>query len=151
MACRNPSIQGRQRPAEYRQEPDDETKTADEPARQLVRKMQLFAEIDCEDGGGGVICDTLENFGEIGDPEGTLEPFADFLQALAEAQMVSPGIFRQQPGRASRAAAVIVAEVNEDTERSFTAHPRVLRLLIRRMKPTPAALPNALCNDESLA
>jgi hypothetical protein len=46
---------------------------------------------------------------------------------------------------------VIVAEVNEDTERSFTAHPRVLRLLIRRMKPTPAALPNALCNDESLA
>ena len=49
--------------------------------------MKLLGEINREYGGGGVVGDALENFGEVGDPEGGLEAGANFFEALCEGQI----------------------------------------------------------------
>jgi hypothetical protein len=61
--------------AENRKEPDDEAEGADEPAGEFAREVELFVEINREDCGGAVVGDALEDFREVGDPEGGLEAF----------------------------------------------------------------------------
>ena len=74
--------------AENREKPHDEAESASEPASEFVGEVQLLVEVNREDGGGAVVGDALEDFREVGDPEGGLEAFANFLQALGKAQKV---------------------------------------------------------------
>ena len=75
-------------PPRIGQKPDDEAEGADEPAGEFAREVELFVEVNREDGGGAVVGDALEDFREVGDPEGGLEAFANFFQALGKAQAI---------------------------------------------------------------
>ena len=50
--------------------------------------MELFVEVTREEDGGAVVGQALEEFAEVGDPEGGLEAFANFFQALGKAQAI---------------------------------------------------------------
>jgi hypothetical protein len=50
----------------------------------LGGEIELFVEIQSERGKGSVVGEALEDFGNVGDPEGALEAVADFLEALGE-------------------------------------------------------------------
>src|SRR5579862_2737912 len=76
------------RAAKDGQEPDDEAEGADEPAGEFAREVELFVEVNREDGGGAVVSDALEDFREVGDPEGGFEAFANFFEALGKAQAI---------------------------------------------------------------
>ena len=47
-----------------------------------VEKFEFFLEVDGERGEGAVVGEALEDFGDVGDPEGALEAVADFGEAL---------------------------------------------------------------------
>ena len=62
------------------QEPHHSAEETSESAGLLGGKAQLFLQIDGERRERAVIREALEDFADIGDPEGTLEAVADFLE-----------------------------------------------------------------------
>src|SRR6267154_291379 len=75
--------------AEDRHEPDHAAKDASQRACLFGGEIQLFVEIVGEGGESAVVGEALEDFGDVGDPEGALETGADFLEPLAKAHIAS--------------------------------------------------------------
>jgi len=53
----------------------------------LRGKVEFFLKVKGERGERAVVGEALEDFRDVGDPEGTLEAVADFLEPLAKAHM----------------------------------------------------------------
>jgi hypothetical protein len=64
--------------------------------------MELFAEIDRENGGSAVVGDAFEDFREVRDPKSWLEAFANFFQALGKGQKILLAAGRQISARDRR-------------------------------------------------
>jgi len=79
----------RDRAAKNREKPNHTAKDSSERAGLLCRKIQLFVEIVGERSESAVVGKALENFRDVGDPEGALEAGADFVESLAEAHFFS--------------------------------------------------------------
>ena len=76
--------------AENREKPDHAAEDSGEGASLLGGEIQLFVEIVGEGGESAVVGEALEDFRDVGDPEGALEAGADFVETLAETHF-SPG------------------------------------------------------------
>src|ERR1700760_1097108 len=65
-------------------EPNHAAEDAGERAGLFGGEVEFFLKVDGERGEGAVVGEALENFGDVGDPEGALEAIADFSEALGE-------------------------------------------------------------------
>ena len=70
--------------AEDGKKPDGTSKNAGQGAGLLGGEVELFMEIQGERGKGAVVGEALEDFADVGDPEGGLESVVNLLEALAE-------------------------------------------------------------------
>src|SRR5439155_16705424 len=72
------------RAAENREEPNHAAKDSCERASLLGGEIQLFVEIVGESGECAVVGEALEDFRDVGDPEGTVEAGAYFVEPLGK-------------------------------------------------------------------
>ena len=109
--------------AENREKPHHAAEDAGQRSGLLGGEIQLLLQIQGERSKRPVVGKTLENFGDVGDPERLLEPGADFLEALRESQIGSCGLWRGR-SRPRSAAAV-------DLERTGAVTPATRITLFR--------------------
>ena len=80
-------------PAEDGQKPDHAAEYASQRSGLLGGEIQLLLQIQSQRSERSVVGKALENFGDIGDPEGPLEAGANFTEALRKVQRVSQVLF----------------------------------------------------------
>ena len=88
--------------ATYGKKPDPTAKHSGQAAGALDIKMQALVQVARQHGEDGVVREPLEKLADVGDPEGTLEPGANFLQAFGESSRVAPCSRRACPERSRR-------------------------------------------------
>src|SRR5580704_17757800 len=66
------------------EKPNHAAENAGERAGLLGGEIEFFLEVDGEGREGAVVGEALEDFGDVGDPEGALEAVADFGEAVGE-------------------------------------------------------------------
>src|SRR2546425_215232 len=84
MAVRPGSDIGARGAAENCQKPNHSAENSGECAGLLGGKVQLFVEIVGEGGKCAVVGEALEDFRDVGDPEGTVEAGSYLVETLAE-------------------------------------------------------------------
>jgi hypothetical protein len=75
--------------AENRQEPDHAAEDAGQRAGLLRGEVELFLEVEGQRSERAVVGEALEDFRDVGHPEGPLKAVADFLEPLAKAHDTS--------------------------------------------------------------
>src|SRR6266852_5016665 len=96
--------------AENGEEPDHAAENAGERSGLLGGKVQLSLQVEGERRKRAIVGEALEDLGDVGNPEGALEPVADFLEPLAQTHRASWCLGRDSNGDTSCTRALISVE-----------------------------------------
>src|SRR6266480_1873092 len=88
--------------AENGQEPNQAAEQTGKIGGAFGREIQRFVKVAGQRSERRIVGEALEELAEVGDPEGTLESVADFLEPLAKSHVRGPRIAVHAPPRDAR-------------------------------------------------